>query len=80
MFTFADESWFGIQFGLGVMRTQTPNGALIGMDGGSAGGSATMRRPEGEDLNVVVLLNLSPDDGATDRIRDAAITAVLAVA
>jgi hypothetical protein len=50
------------------------------MDGGSAGGSATMRRPEGEDLNVVVLLNLSPDEGATDRIRDAAITAVLAVA
>lgn len=80
MFTFTAETQFRMQFGMGVIRSRTPNGALIGMDGGSAGGTSTMQRLESADVTVVVLINQAPDEGATDHVRDAAIEAVLATA
>ena len=54
------------EFGMGVIRTQTSNGELVGMDGGSAGGTSTMRRLAAADLTVVVLVNVAPDEGATE--------------
>ncbi len=78
MFTFPAETWFGVQLGMGVMRSSCPSGALIGMDGGGAGGTATMRRVEGDDVTVVALVNLAPDEGASGLARDAAISEVLA--
>ena len=80
MFAFVPEHWYGFEFGMGVLRTQTQNGELVGMDGGSAGGTSTMRRLDAADLTVVVLTNLSPDEGATDRIRDEAVGVVVASA
>ena len=77
MFTFTAGSHYNMQFGMGVIRFQTPNGTLVGMDGGSAGGNSTMQRLDPTDLTVVVLVNQDPDEGATDRIRDAAIKEVL---
>jgi len=76
MFTFSQETQFRLQFGMGVIRSQTPNGPLVGMDGGSAGGSSTMQRLEESDLTVIVLINQAPDDGAT-QIRDAVIKEAL---
>jgi D-alanyl-D-alanine carboxypeptidase len=77
MFTFTAGTQYDMQFGMGVIRFQTPNGTLVGMDGGSAGGNSTMQRLDPTDLTVVVLVNQDPDEGATDRIRDAAIKEVL---
>lgn len=80
MFVFSEDTQFRFQFGMGVIRSQTPNGSLVGMDGGSAGGSSTMQRLEGDDLTVVVLINQAPDEGATDQVRDGAVKEALGAA
>jgi D-alanyl-D-alanine carboxypeptidase len=80
MFTFSDKTEFRLQFGMGVIRSRTPNGPLVGMDGGSAGGNSTMQRLEGDDLTVVVLVNQDPDEGACDQVRDGAIKEALGAA
>src|SRR5688500_18876146 len=41
------------------------DGDGIGMDDSIAGGNSTMRRLEAEDRNVVVLVNLGPDEGGS---------------
>ncbi len=77
MFTFSTNDQDRFREGMGVFQSQSTNGTLVGMDGGSAGGSSTMQRLESTDLTVVVLINQAPDEGAGDRVRDAAFTEVL---
>jgi CubicO group peptidase (beta-lactamase class C family) len=77
MFTFVSMGRPGLDGGMGVYRVQTPNGELVGMDGGGAGGTSTMMRQADEDVTVVALVNMAPDEGATDQIRDEAVKAAL---
>ena len=74
MFAFAPG---GRAFGMGVYRAQTPNGELLGMDGGGAGGNSTMMWHPGADATVVALANAPSEDGL-DRVRDAAFAWALA--
>ena len=77
MFTFSPGTWGRLEFGMGVYRTQSPNGELIGMDGGGAGGNSTMTRLPEADVTVVVLANVA-GTGGLDHIRDEAFAWALA--
>ena len=80
MFTFVPTDRPGLEEGMGVYRTQSPNGELVGMDGQGPGASSLMMRLAAADLTVVVLANMAPDEGATEVVRDEAIRTVLASA
>ena len=77
MFTFVPGAWGGLEFGMGVYRVPTPNGELIGMDGGGAGGNSTMTRLPGADVTVVALANAA-GTGGLDHLRDEAFAWALA--
>jgi D-alanyl-D-alanine carboxypeptidase len=77
MFTFVPTEHPTLQFGNGLYKSVTPNGILVGMDGGSAGFDANMMWLEDQDLTVVVLVNRAPGDGSSEALRDEAITLVL---
>jgi CubicO group peptidase (beta-lactamase class C family) len=77
MFSFVPSENPNLQFGNGLYKDVTPNGTLVGMDGGSAGFSANMMWLEEEDLTVVVLVNRAPDDGSSEALRDEAFTLAL---
>jgi hypothetical protein len=62
---------------MGVFRAQTPNGELIGMDGGGAGGNSTTMRLPGADVTVVALAN-APGEEGLNRLRDEAFAWALA--
>ena len=62
-----------IDEGLGVYRTGSPNGELVGMDGQGAGYVSSMMRLPSAGVTVVVLANMAPDAGALDTIRDESI-------
>ena len=66
--------------GMGVYRVQTPNGELIGMDGGSAGGTSNLMRLATADITVAVLANMSPDEGLVEGMRDEVIAWAVAQA
>jgi D-alanyl-D-alanine carboxypeptidase len=76
MFTFAPEHWAGYYFGMGVYRREMANGAMIGMDGGAAGGNAVMLKLEDRDLTAIALVNMDP--AATFELVDEAISWALA--
>ena len=63
MFTFVPGTWGRLEFGMGVYRVPSPNGELIGMDGGGAGGTSTMIRLPAADVTVVALANAAGDGG-----------------
>jgi CubicO group peptidase (beta-lactamase class C family) len=72
MFTVVPGAAPGLESGLGIYTSETPNGKLVGMDGSGAGyNSAMMRLPEA-DLTVILLINKAPDEGEPNAIRDAA--------
>jgi len=73
MFTFIPSDKPGKEEGLGVYRITSGNGLLTGMDGVGPGYIASMMRLEDGDVTVVALVNMAPDDGTTDSIRDEAI-------
>jgi D-alanyl-D-alanine carboxypeptidase len=76
MFTFVDNpSKPGFAEGMGVYRAPSDNGVLIGMDGQGPGFTSSMMRLSEGDINVVTLVNIAPDEGAGDGIRDAAFKA-----
>jgi D-alanyl-D-alanine carboxypeptidase len=77
MFTFVPMDRPGLEEGMGVYRVRTPNGELVGMDGQGPGATSSMMRLAAADLTVVVLANMAPDEGATDRLRDEAVRSVL---
>jgi hypothetical protein len=77
MFTFVPGTWGRLEFGMGVYRVQSPNGELIGMDGGGAGGTSTMTRLPGADVTVVALANAA-GTGGLDHLRDEAFAWALA--
>jgi D-alanyl-D-alanine carboxypeptidase len=67
MFTYVpgpEES--GVEGAMGLYRVQTPLGEMAGMDGGGAGGTSYMMRLADEDVTVVVLANMAPDDGTVN--------------
>jgi hypothetical protein len=78
LFTFPADRWAGYHFGMGVYRTEMANGAMIGMDGGAAGGNASMLRLEDTDLTAIALVNIDP--GEVNDLIDEAITWALAEA
>jgi D-alanyl-D-alanine carboxypeptidase len=79
MFTFvAEPGRPGFAFGMGLYQIGSPNGALVGNDGQSAGFSSSMMRLSEADITVVVLTNMAPDEGTLDKVRDEAIAWVLA--
>jgi D-alanyl-D-alanine carboxypeptidase len=77
MFTFRPGGWGGLELGMGVYRVPSPNGELIGMDGGGAGGNSIMMRLPEADVTVVALAN-APGEGGLDRLRDEAFAWALA--
>jgi D-alanyl-D-alanine carboxypeptidase len=54
----------GFEWGMGIYRYSTPVGVLVGKDGDGAGGTAFMMRLPDEEITVVLLANVAPDDGA----------------
>jgi CubicO group peptidase (beta-lactamase class C family) len=68
----------GVGFGMGVLRVPTPHGELVGMDGGAAGGTATMMRLPRADVTVVALVNEAVGGEAFGRLRDGAFAWALA--
>jgi D-alanyl-D-alanine carboxypeptidase len=78
MFTFGPGKRPGMEEGMGVYRIGTPNGEVTGMDGVGPGFIASMMRLIDGDVTVVALVNMAPDDGTTDTIRDEAIAWTLA--
>jgi hypothetical protein len=74
MFTFVPSDKPIKEDGLGLYRIESPNGVLTGMDGVGPGFIASMMRLDEEDVTVVALVNMAPDDGTTDAIRDEAIS------
>jgi D-alanyl-D-alanine carboxypeptidase len=77
MFTFVPGAQGRLEFGMGVYRVPSPNGELIGMDGGGAGGTSTMTRLPGADVTVVALANVA-GEGGLDHLRDEAFAWALA--
>jgi D-alanyl-D-alanine carboxypeptidase len=78
MFTFIPSPNPDLQFGNGLYQAVTPNGTLIGMDGGSAGFDANMMWLPEEEVTVVVLINRAPGDAASEALRDDAFAWALA--
>ena len=72
MFAFGPGRVGDLEFGMGVYRVPTPNGALIGIDGGGAGGNAIMLRLPAADVTVVALAN-APAEGGLEPLRDAGV-------
>ncbi|HEY7031504.1 MAG TPA: serine hydrolase domain-containing protein [Thermomicrobiales bacterium] len=67
MLTFIPSGRPGFEAGLGVMRFQTPEGALIGHPGDGAGSGGRMYRLAEADLTLVLLAN-SGDEEAIDAV------------
>jgi D-alanyl-D-alanine carboxypeptidase len=57
MFAFRPSDRPGFETGLGVMRVQTPSGAVVGHPGDGPGATARMYRLAGTDLTLVLLAN-----------------------
>jgi D-alanyl-D-alanine carboxypeptidase len=66
MFSFMPSDKPGKTEGMGVYKIESPSGELIGMDGAGPGANSSMMRLEEADLTVLVLDNMSPDEGATE--------------
>jgi D-alanyl-D-alanine carboxypeptidase len=80
MFTFVAADKPGKWEGMGIYKIDTPNGKLVGMDGTGPGANSTMMRLEDDDLTVVMIDNVAPDEGATEILRDEVVRLVLASA
>jgi CubicO group peptidase (beta-lactamase class C family) len=66
MFTWTPDLNYGVEgfeWGAAVNRYPTPVGVIVGKDGDGAGGTAFMRRLIDEEVTVVLLANVAPDDG-----------------
>jgi D-alanyl-D-alanine carboxypeptidase len=73
MFTFLPADRPQLDEGMGLYQIESPSGLLTGMDGVGPGFIASMMRLADGDVTVVALVNMAPDDGTTDTIRDEAI-------
>jgi D-alanyl-D-alanine carboxypeptidase len=80
MFTLVQGDKPGKFEGMGIYQIGTPNGDVVGMDGTGPGANSCMMRLEEEDLTVLMIDNVAPDQGATEVLRDEAIKIVLASA
>ncbi len=78
MFAFIPSDNPNLMFGSGLYQEVTPVGKLVGMDGGSAGFSATMTWLPDEEVTVVLLTNRAPGDGTDEALRNAAFAWTLA--
>ncbi|MDQ3443436.1 MAG: beta-lactamase family protein [Chloroflexota bacterium] len=78
MFTFVPSGNPNLMFGGGLYQEVTPNGKLVGMDGGSAGFNSTMMWLPDEEVTVVLLTNRAPGDGSDEALRNDAFTWTLA--
>ena len=67
----------GVGFGMGVWTLPSSYGQLVGLGGDGPGFTANLARLPTDDLTVAVLLNSAGLDYGTDRVRDAALGAVL---
>jgi D-alanyl-D-alanine carboxypeptidase len=54
----------GFEWGMGIYRYPAPVGVLVGKDGDNAGATSFMMRLPDEEITVVLLANVAPDDGA----------------
>jgi D-alanyl-D-alanine carboxypeptidase len=57
MLAFVPSQYPGAEWGLGVLRVQTPDGALVGHEGDGPGSGARMFRLPEADLTIVLLTN-----------------------
>lgn len=67
MFSWVPDSSYGaegFEWGMGIYRYPTPVGVLVGKDGDNAGATSFMMRLIDDEITVVVLANVAPDDGA----------------
>jgi D-alanyl-D-alanine carboxypeptidase len=77
MFAFFPAKHAGYYEGIGVYQIDTPNGQLYGADGTGPGANSLMMRLEAADLTVILINNMAPDGGATERLRDEVVRVVL---
>lgn len=77
MHTYVPTTWPGVEWGLGVMRSETPDGHFIGHEGDGAGGGARMFLLVEADLTVVILTNTGGNDEAVSALFSDVIAAVL---
>jgi D-alanyl-D-alanine carboxypeptidase len=62
MVTFIPSGMPGLEVGMGVMRYQTPDGALVGHPGDGAGSGARMFRLAEADLTLVMITNTGDEE------------------
>jgi D-alanyl-D-alanine carboxypeptidase len=77
MFTFVPADKPGKFEGMGIYKIETPNGVLVGMDGTGPGANSSMMRLEADDLTVLMIDNVAPDQGTTEIRRDEVVGLVL---
>ncbi len=77
MFTFVPSENPQMSDGSGLIRAETPDGTVVGMDGGSAGFGAQMMWMPDEEITVVTMVNWAPGDGSAEAVRDEAFAQVL---
>jgi D-alanyl-D-alanine carboxypeptidase len=77
MFAFFPAKGPGYYEGIGVYKIDTPSGQMDGMDGTGPGANSLMMRLEAADLTVILMNNMAPDQGATERLRDEVVQIVL---
>jgi D-alanyl-D-alanine carboxypeptidase len=76
MLTFIPSGMPDLEVGMGVMRLQTPGGALVGHPGDGAGSGGRMYRLADADLTLVLLAN-SGDEEAIDAVFAEAVRVAL---
>ena len=70
----------GYYEGIGVYKTDTPNGQLAGSDGAGPGANSAMMRLADADLTVILIDNMAPDGGASELLVLDVVRVVLATA
>jgi D-alanyl-D-alanine carboxypeptidase len=67
MFSWVPDASYGVErfeWGMGIYRYPTPVGQLVGKDGDNAGSTSFMMHLIDEEITVVLLANVAPDDGS----------------
>jgi D-alanyl-D-alanine carboxypeptidase len=78
MLTFVPSEYPGAEWGLGVLRAHTPDGALVGHEGDGPGSGARMFRLAAADLTIVLLTNTGGVDEVVGALFAQAVQAALA--
>jgi D-alanyl-D-alanine carboxypeptidase len=80
MFAYFPAKHPGYYEGIGLYKIDTLSGQMDGMDGTGPGANSLMMRLEAANLTIILINNMAPDEGATERLRDNVVQIVLGTA